>query len=365
MGTFVSRIPDLKNQLEISNSVLGTSLFFGAAGVLSSLQITGWMCAKYGSGPVVKYLNFGLVLFPPLVGINFGVYGFWLTLFVMHLFTGAQDLAMNAQGSTIEVNSQKRIMSGLHALWSVGAFTGGAIGGIATQFKIQPLINFMITSSFILLISLIIQNKFLVGSIEKHELEHRSKVKKPKLFFILGLLGMFGAIGEGSAGDWGGILIRDTFSASGFIVALPYVFFSLMMVVGRFSGDVLAHKFGTRNLITIAGLIAGFGLSIGLLIGGQLGIIMGWLILGTGLSVVIPMVFSAAGTIADQDYKNIISSGETIAIVSGITYFGFVFGPPMMGAIADVIGLRWAMMIPAGLAITLALGARKLLRHSL
>ena len=65
-----------------------------------------------------------------------------------------------------------------------------------------------------------------------------------------------------------------------------------------------------------------------------------------------------------EEYKNIISGGEAIAIVSGITYFGFVFGPPMMGAISDQIGLRWAMMIPAGLAIILALGARKVLTSS-
>ena len=205
---------------------------------------------------------------------------------------------------------------------------------------------------------------FLKAEIDRHQLEHRDKVKRPRIFIILGLLGMFGAIGEGAASDWGGILIRDTFGASGFQIALPYVLFCTMMVTGRFSGDSLAHKFGTRNLITVAGLTGGFGLALGLLIGGKFGVLLGWLILGIGTSVVIPMVFSAAGTITESKYKGVISSGETIAVVSGVTYFGFVFGPPMMGAIADVISLRWAMMIPAGLAITLALGARKILTSS-
>jgi predicted MFS family arabinose efflux permease len=75
-------------------------------------------------------------------------------------------------------------------------------------------------------------------------------------------------------------------------------------------------------------------------------------------------MFSAAGSIAEEEFKNRISGGEAIAIVSGITYFGFVFGPPMMGAISDQIGLRWAMLIPAGLAIILAIGARKVLTSS-
>ena len=175
---------------------------------------------------------------------------------------------------------------------------------------------------------------------------------------------MCGAIGEGAASDWGGILIRDTFQATGFLVALPYVLFCSTMVIGRFSGDFLAHKYGTRNLITFSGLTAGIGLALGLVIGGQVGVIFAWVLLGIGLSVVIPMMFSAAGTIADKEYKNTISSAETIAIVSGITYFGFVVGPPMMGTIADVMSLRWAMMIPAGLAIILALSARRLLTSS-
>ena len=77
-----------------------------------------------------------------------------------------------------------------------------------------------------------------------------------------------------------------------------------------------------------------------------------------------PNAVALSGSVDFSEYKNIISGGEAIAIVSGITYFGFVFGPPMMGAISDQIGLRWAMMIPAGLAIILALGAQKVLTSS-
>lgn len=363
IGTFVSRIPDLKHQLGISNSLLGTSLFFQSAGVLSAVQLAGWLCAKYGSGPTTRAFNFGLVIFPPLVGLSHGIVWFWITLFLSGFFAASQDVSMNAHGSTLEINSTKRVMSGFHALWSVGAFSGGAIGGIATQLKISPFSNFCFTAAVVLIISIFIRKLFLTGDIDKHALEHRKKSKRPRIFFILGILGLCGAIGEGAASDWGGILIRDSFNATGFLVALPYVLFCTTMVIGRFSGDFLAHKYGTRNLITSAGLTAGIGLAIGLIIGGQVGVIFAWILLGIGLSVVIPMMFSAAGTIADKEYKNTISSAETIAIVSGITYFGFVVGPPIMGNFADIVGLRWAMMIPAGLAIVLSLGARRLLKE--
>ena len=360
-GTFVARIPDLKNQLGISNSVLGTSLFFGAAGVLASLQLAGWLCAKYGSGPTTKYLNFSLLITPPLIGLNLGLVWFCFSLLINGFIFAAQDVAMNAHGSTLEVNSKYRVMSKFHALWSLGAFSGGALGGVATQFKISPLINFVCIAIVILILSILIRNLYLKSSVDKHELQHRVKKKRPKVFFILGLLGLCAAVGEGAAADWGGILIRDTFNANGFMVALPFVLFCTTMVIGRLSGDFLAHKFGTKNLIVAAGLIAGFGLAAGLSIGGQLGVLVAWFILGSGISVVIPMMFSAAGSIADKEYKNQISGGEAIAIVSGVTYFGFVAGPPLMGYIADHISLRWAMLIPAALALVLSIGARKIL----
>lgn len=366
-GTFISRIPDLKNQLAISNSVLGVSLFFGAAGVLSALQFAGWICAKFGSGPAVRILNFTLLLTLPFIGLisglNIGLIWFWFALFANGFFYAAQDVAMNAQGSTLEVKFNKRIMSRLHALWSLGTFLGGAIGGLATQLKIKPLQHFFLISLAILLVSIFINNRYLEGEVDKHALEHRVKTKRPRVFFILGLLGLCAALGEGAAADWGGILIRDTFKAEGFLIALPFVIYSSTMVIGRLSGDALAHKLGAKNLISIAGSLAGFGLTIGLLVGGKFGVLFGWFFLGIGLSVVIPMMFSAAGSIADKEYKERISGGEAIAIVSGVSYFGFMVGPPIMGTVSDLITLRWAMLIPAALSIIFALGARRVLTH--
>ena len=121
---------------------------------------------------------------------------------------------------------------------------------------------------------------FLKGEIDLHALEERVKSKRPKIFIILGLLGLCGAIGEGAASDWGGVLIRDTWHANGFLVSLPFVLFCSAMVGGRLSGDFLAHKFGPKNLITYAGLVAGIGLASGLLIGGVIGTLFSWLSLG-------------------------------------------------------------------------------------
>ena len=135
------------------------------------------------------------------------------------------------------------------------------------------------------------------------------------------------------------------------------------MVIGRFMGDHLAMKYGTRRLLISSGFIGGIGLASGLLIGHPYGVIIGWFLLGLGVSTVIPLIFSAAGAIAIKDYQGQISSSGAVATVSGITYFGFVVGPPLMGFVADRITLRWAMLIPAALAIVLALGARQTIKE--
>ena len=99
---------------------------------------------------------------------------------------------------------------------------------------------------------------------------------------------------------------------------------------------------------------SGFGLSSGLFIGGIGGEIFGWTLLGAGMCIVIPMIYSEAGTIAPS---------EAVATVSGISYFGFVIGPPMMGYISEAITLRWAMLVPAVLGLALAAGSRYVIRQ--
>jgi len=100
-----------------------------------------------------------------------------------------------------------------------------------------------------------------------------------------------------------------------------------------------------------------------LLIGGIGGEIFGWVFLGMGMCIVIPMIYSEAGTIAIHKFSGTIAPSEAVATVSGISYFGFVVGPPIMGYISEAITLRWAMLVPAALGLALAAGSRYVIRQ--
>jgi MFS family permease len=183
--------------------------------------------------------------------------------------------------------------------------------------------------------------------------------KRPRKLIVLGLFGLGGAICEGAASDWGGVLARETFNASPFVATLPYILFSVMMVSGRLSGDWLANRFGIAKLLTWSGTLAGGGLILGLTLGNVYGVIIGWILLGAGVATVIPLIISVCGELANNEFSGTISAAESVALVTGVAYFGFVIGPPLLGFVADLFTLRIAMFIPASLALIIAFTAKR------
>ena len=363
VGALVARLPDFKIQLDATTGEIGRMLFCVSFGTLFTLSFIGKVIAKRGSKPVAIYGSIGaaLALIPIAFSDSFLTLG--ISLFIFGIGITIQDVAMNSHAATLEHETGAKLMSGFHALFSVGALLGGLIGGLFSQFEVSIRNQSLLLLLVFVAIALIVRNLWLPAEKDIHEAEHHGKTKKPAIFLFIGLLGMASAVNEGAAGDWGGILARDTFNASPFFATLPYILFNVGMVGGRFSGDFLMHKFGTFKILFRGGLISGIGLTVGLLIGNIYGQIFAWFAVGAGISVVIPAVFSTSATIARERFAGRIAPSEAVAIVSGISYFGFLGAPPTIGYIADAITLRWAMLIPAALAIFMAIGSR-FIKHS-
>jgi MFS family permease len=361
LGSFYARIADIKSQLQITNSALGVALLFVAIGVLIGLGFSGRQSAKRGSAPVVIASTYAIGLAVLIVGVTNSLITLCIALIVFGACLSTQDVAMNSHAIVLEHEADKRYMSTFHAMFSIGTLSGGIIGGVFSQNQISVFSQSLILAIIIVISNFFVRNSFLPASIDQHPLTKKKNIRRPKIFLVVGLLGLCAALSEGSAGDWGAVLARDTFDATPFVSTLPYICFSAAMVIGRLMGDRLAAKFGPMKLIIGGGLIAGIGLASGLIVGGVGGVIFGWLAIGIGFSTVIPMLFSQAGEIAKSRPQLDFAPSEAVATVSGIAYFGFLAGPPLLGFLGDLIGLRWAMMIPAILAIAMALSARPVL----
>ena len=357
-GAFVARIPDFKKTLNVSNGTLGASLLCVSIGVFLALRPAGRNSAKYGSQPVIFAGTIALALSLPLVGALFSLQWLWFSFFIFGFSIATQDVAMNAHAVLLEQRAGRRLMSVFHAMFSVGTLAGGILGGAFSQWKISPLRQFLLLMVVFLIVAFFLRPQFLPANADIHPLEKGAKTKHPSVFWILGIFGLCAALSEGAAGDWGGVLARETFGATPFISTLPYIVFCSAMIIGRFSGDYLAHRFGASRVIMVGGIVSGSGLLIGLITGGIPALMLAWFLLGIGLSVVIPLMFSAAGTMATNQYAGVIAPSQAVAKVSGISYFGFVLGPPLIGFLADLVELRWALFLNVALSYLLIFAAR-------
>lgn len=360
-GSFVARVPDIKRHFQLSDGQLGLLLFCTSVGVLGILTIAGRIIAKYGSKPIATISTIALALSLIAAGWLPSVAIAAIAFVFLGSMLALQDVAMNTHGITVEHESGKRYMSYFHANFSIGSFLGGVIGGFFSQQQVSFLVQGTVLAALFIFVALVLSAWWLPAHLDQHPYEEKKKTKRPRIIWLLGLLGFLAAVGEGTAGDWGGVLARDTFNASPFLSTVPYICFTVAMIAGRFSGDKLAEKYGPANLIFACGLLAGVGLASGVVVGGIGGVIFAWLALGAGVSIVIPMLFSAGGEIAKRDFPGKLAPSDGVAMVGGIAYFGFMVGPPAMGALAELLSLRWAMLVPALGCIVMALSARPLI----
>jgi MFS family permease len=359
VGAFVARIPDIKIALNISNSTLSLCLLASSLGVFAALPMAGKLCAKYGSSPVAFYGSLAVAFAWTAQSFAFfAIWAFALTAFLAGFTLATQDVAMNSHAVTLEHQSSLRLMSVFHGMFSVGGFSGGIIGGISSQVGISYRWQTIIICLIITVVAVTVRKLWLPGSADVHEIEPGSKMNRPVIIWFLGIFGLCAAIGEGAVGDWGGVLTRETYGASPFVSAVPYVVFSATMIIGRFSGDLLATKFGVARVLAGGGVIAAVGMSTGLALNSIPGVIFGWFWMGAGLSVAIPLLFSAAGSLANSRFAGQLAPAQAVAMVSGISYFGFIVGPPFIGFISDATTLHSAMFAPALLALAIVASAR-------
>ena len=141
---------------------------------------------------------------------------FAIALFFWGISITVQDVAMNSHAATLEHETGRKLMSGFHAIFSCGALLGGFVGGIASQFKISIATQCYVVAITFLIIVFLFKDHWLPAQIDQHAYEEKKRHKRPAIFIFVGLLGLASTVNEGAAGDWGGILARETFGASPF-----------------------------------------------------------------------------------------------------------------------------------------------------
>jgi MFS family permease len=335
-AAWVPHIPEVKRALGLSDAALGFALLGPAVGSLLSMAVVGRATSKFGSGAVTRVLAFGTYLVIPGAGLAWNLPTLFLALVGWGLVTGGLDVAMNAQAVQIETSYRRPIMSSFHAWWSVGTVFGTGVGSLCAGLNISLASQQTGLAVVLAVVTLWIMRQFMPD--HSHEEYQAGKRVLEWRLVLLGLAGVCALLAEGSSADWSPVYLRDDLHVSPGHAGIAFGAFTIMMTLGRMLGDrIVLHLGRTRSLILLSG-IGALGMSLGLLTNSVVGASLGFACLGIGLSVMVPVFFSTA---ADGPG----AAGPKLAVVSSLSYLGFLVGPASLGPVASATSVHTALWI--------------------
>jgi len=354
VATWASRIPDIKNKLHLNEAALGGVLFALPVGQLISLPLSGWLISRFGSRQLVIAAAMFFPLTLILIAIAATAWQLVIVLFFFGVWANLINIAMNTQAVSVENLYGKSIMASFHGLWSLAGFSGAAIANFFVSAELSPLIHFSIICVLTGLLVFIFYKYTLPEDVDK-KTSQPLFVKPDKTVLLLGLIAFCCMVCEGAMADWSGVYFQKVVASPAAFTTLGYVAFMGTMATGRFLGDGLVTKFGIKRILQTSGVLIAAGLMTVILFPYLFTAIAGCLLVGFGVSCVVPIVYALAGKSTDM------SAGLALAAVSTIGFLGFLIGPPLIGFIAQAASLRWSFSVIAllGMGTTILAGKLK------
>ncbi|WP_215222982.1 MFS transporter [Echinicola shivajiensis] len=347
-ASWASRIPDFQQVFDLSEGQLGTLLLGMPLGSLVALPLAGWAVDKYGSRSVIIWGSIAYALSLLSLGYMNSVFQLGAAVIVFGMLGNIMNISLNTQALIVEDNYARSILASFHGLWSLAGFAGAGIGALMIKLNMLPREHYCIVVG--IMMAILITSYNLLFKEEQNAGAGGLVLKKPDAILLrVGLVGFFGMMCEGCMFDWSGVYLKKVVLASPSIVPLGYVAFMGAMASGRFFSDALANKWGKIVMLRISGALIGIGLVLAVVFPQVSTAIAGFLLVGFGTASVIPLSYSIAGR------SKMYSPSIALALVSTISFFGFLLGPPLIGFVAELFDLKvsFALIALMGTCITL------------
>ena len=247
-------------------------------------------------------------------------------------------------------------MSSFHGLWSLGGFAGGIVGSIFASTSLPIPVHFgsiLVMSLLVIAIGL----RYLVddqtAKAEEEEVPKFSFRTIDPTLFLLGLMGFGGMFCEGTVYDWSSVYFSSVVQPDEAFVRAGYVAGMGAMTLGRFLADGFVTKYGPGKVLKTCGVLIVIGLWMAAGLPYLVTATLGFLLVGFGISSSVPICYSIAGKLGTM------KASIALTIVSSISFFGFLVGPPVIGWLSEVTGLRIAISIAACFGLFIAFIAGK------
>lgn len=347
-ASWSSRIPDVQQRMALNDAAWGSILFFLPVGLVVGLLVSSWLVARFGTSKIKIIGIFISCLLLCLLGLAGSSVQLMATLFLFGAMRTILNISINTQSVEVQRLYSQPIVSTFHGLWSLACFVSAAFGTLLIVNSITPLLHFILVSVICL----------GVVFFTRHQVDfklHLKPEKRPFLvvpdryLFILGLIGFCAMLCESTMFDWSVNYFEKVVQTDKAWVTMGYTAFIIAMAAGRLLGDRLIAKFGSVNLLIANGIIMAVGFALAALFPILLPAAFGFLLIGIGDSVIIPILY----TLSARTTK--MQPGYAIASVTLIGYTGFITGPLLVGFISEAWGMQWSLGVVGAISLFIPL----------
>lgn len=385
IANILPRYPQIKADLDLTNAAFGAAVAAYPLGALIAGLSAGLLIRRFRSSRVAIAATLVTAAGLLLTGVAPGWLILALALFLAGAMDSITDVAQNSHGLRVQRLYGRSIINSFHAVWSMGAVTGGAMGAVAAQLEVPLLIHLTISGGLFGMAALLSYRWLLTGpepdlgaeallntmdTMDTMDTDGDTRpesgtmpVDAPKtlglvarysVLLALVVIASAGAIVEDAGSSWSAIYLSDSLGASAFVAGLGFISLQGMQFVGRVFGDRMTDRFGQRTMARGGGVLVLVGMGAALAFPSVIGTIIGFGIAGFGVATLIPSAMQNADEIPG------FRPGSGLTIIGWLLRLGFLLSPPLVGAIADATALRFGLIVVPAAGLLVLLFARVL-----
>lgn len=352
-GLFGAHVPSMAARYALDEQRIAVALLASTAGSVSMLLLAGRIIGRTGAQRTTMFAGW---IFCLAMALLLRLPSPWLVYPVMFAIGAGEslyDIAINAEGSMLEVLGGRAVLSGFHAMFSVGAMCGAGAAAIMFKFAVAPAVQLLAVAS-VVTAGLTIAARRMLPMHPPAEAGDAHFAWPRGLLLMIGLLILSGMMAEGVMYNWSVLYVKQELGALPERAALAYVSFSGATALMRFAGDWIRARVAERTIVMVGALVASVAMAIVLLVRHEMAALIGFAFVGMGLATVVPILYNASTKVPG------VSRAAAIASASSIGYVGFMIGPPLVGAIAHASSLSWALCTLIGASLVLMAGASRI-----
>lgn len=356
-ASFASRIPDVKQTLDLTAGELGTVLLALSAGSLIGLPLAGRITDRIGAvrtiiGAIVT-VAVGFATIAVAVGVASSAPLTMLGLLFTGLGVGVWDVAMNIEGAEVERQLRRAVMPHFHAAFSLGTVAAALVGAGLSWLHVPTSLHLISVGVVAVGAGVAATRGFrprlpagVLGSDGTTDhpasVRHRSAWREPRTL-VVGLVVLCAAFTEGSANDWLSVALVEGHGTANWVGVLSLAVFLTFMTLGRVLGTSLLDRWGRVIVLRVLFVVAAVGALL-VVIGSTWLAFVGAALWGVGASLGFPVGMSAA---ADDPAR----AGARVSVVATIGYVAFIAGPPLLGHLGDAVGILRALTVVGAMSL--------------